>query len=133
MARMTLHWRGVRSRPARSECSARLIVRPPALGSCRWSYASSLISFIKYKFEGSSSSSTLLSRQQGFTGSRSVIEHGPPGAPALDQAGIEQDLEVTAHRAKPLAGQCHQLRRAFRGFQEDQDACPRGPEQGAQR
>jgi hypothetical protein len=63
------------------------------------------------------SSSTSLGRQQGFTGRRPVIEHGAPGASALYQAGIEQDLEVAAHRAEPLAGQRHKLRRALRGFQ----------------
>ena len=35
-----------------------------------------------------------LGRQQGFAGDRPVIEHGPPGTPALHQASIEQHLEV---------------------------------------
>src|SRR5437588_11021702 len=30
----------------------------------------------------------LLGRQQGVTGRRPVVEHGPPGAPALHQAGV---------------------------------------------
>jgi hypothetical protein len=38
-----------------------------------------------------------------IAGCRPVIEHGPPGASALHRAGIEQDPEVAAGRARPLA------------------------------
>lgn len=49
--------------------------------------------------------SIALGLDQDRAGRRSAIEHGPPGASPLHQAGVKQDLEVTAHRSEPLTRQ----------------------------
>jgi anti-sigma regulatory factor (Ser/Thr protein kinase) len=51
---------------------------------------------------------------QNVPGAGSVVQHRPAGPAAAHQLGVEQHLEVAAHRTQPLPGQRHQLRRALR-------------------
>ena len=62
---------------------------------------------------GAPSSSVTLRRHQGVAGDRAVVEHRPAGR-RRRQLGVQEHLQVAAHRAQALAGQRHQLRRALR-------------------
>ncbi len=44
-----------------------------------------------------------LGLDQDIASGRPVAQHRPPGAPALDQAGVPQDLQMAPHRSQPLA------------------------------
>jgi hypothetical protein len=63
----------------------------------------------------------LLGLDQDIASGRPVVQHRPPGAPALDQAGVPQNLQMAPHRPQPLTDQPGELGGALRGAEQPED------------